>query len=132
MEDDTVWENGEASTNSKVGCNNGGDESFSKHDTDDKTTRGLFFDMPATIRYLDHWATAARPFLRDLAVAMVAEWSRYRIVAGFVMSLSPVPLKTRHVRERCMLNLSRAQTSSRWCGVVVRRGGASLGVIHVT
>ncbi|GFW18468.1 uncharacterized protein TNCV_1184951 [Trichonephila clavipes] len=28
--------------------------------------------------------------------------------------------------------MSRAQTSSRWCGVVVRRGGASSGVVHVT
>ncbi|GFX53252.1 uncharacterized protein TNCV_362461 [Trichonephila clavipes] len=48
------------------------------------------------------------------------------------MSLIPVPLKTRRVEQRCMLNLSRAETSSRWCGVVVRRGGASSGVVHVT
>ncbi|GFT02876.1 hypothetical protein TNCV_1846821 [Trichonephila clavipes] len=26
----------------------------------------------------------------------------------------------------------RAQMSSRWCSVVVRRGGASSGVVHVT
>ncbi|GFS51270.1 uncharacterized protein TNCV_3533372 [Trichonephila clavipes] len=38
------------------------------------------------------------------------------------MRSSPVTLKTRRVGERCMLNLSRAQTSSHWCGVVVRRG----------
>ncbi|GFU78671.1 uncharacterized protein TNCV_2302821 [Trichonephila clavipes] len=37
-------------------------------------------------------------------------------------SSSPVPLKTRRVGERYTLNLSRAQTSSRWRGVVVRRG----------
>ncbi|GFU90571.1 hypothetical protein TNCV_4051531 [Trichonephila clavipes] len=49
-----------------------------------------------------------------------------------VTSSSPVPLKTRCVRERCALNLSRAQTSSHWCGVVVRRGGASSGVVLVT
>ncbi|GFW08640.1 uncharacterized protein TNCV_2776611 [Trichonephila clavipes] len=49
-----------------------------------------------------------------------------------VMSSSPVPLKTLRVGERCKLNLSRAQTSFRWCGVVVRRGGASLGVVRVT
>ncbi|GFV38606.1 uncharacterized protein TNCV_132451 [Trichonephila clavipes] len=49
-----------------------------------------------------------------------------------VTSSSPVPLKTRRVGERCPLNLSRAQTSSRWCGVVVRRGGASSGVVFVT
>ncbi|GFT13792.1 uncharacterized protein TNCV_3832331 [Trichonephila clavipes] len=38
-----------------------------------------------------------------------------------VMRSSPVPLKTRRVAERWMLNLSRAETSSRWSGVVVRR-----------
>ncbi|GFW60540.1 uncharacterized protein TNCV_568881 [Trichonephila clavipes] len=65
-------------------------------------------------------------------VAAVAEWYRHWIVAGFVTSSSPVPLKTRRVGQRCTLNLSRAETSSRWCGVVVRRGGASSGVVHVT
>ncbi|GFU98469.1 uncharacterized protein TNCV_3653001 [Trichonephila clavipes] len=64
--------------------------------------------------------------------AAVAEWYRHRIVAGFVTSSSPVPLKTCRVGQRCTLNLSRAETSSRWCGVVVRRGGASSGVVHVT
>ncbi|GFS52120.1 uncharacterized protein TNCV_1105211 [Trichonephila clavipes] len=64
-------------------------------------------------------------------VAAVAEWYRYRIVSGFVTSSSPVPLKTRRVGQRCTLNLSRAEMSSRWCGVVVRRGGASSGVVHV-
>ncbi|GFW43716.1 uncharacterized protein TNCV_4770651 [Trichonephila clavipes] len=64
--------------------------------------------------------------------AAEAEWSRYRIVAGFVTSSSPVPLKTRRVGQRCMLNLSRAETSSRWCGVVVRRGGTSSVVVPVT
>ncbi|GFW64147.1 transposable element Tc3 transposase [Trichonephila clavipes] len=58
-------------------------------------------------------------------VAAVAEWYRYRIVACLVTSSSPVPLKTLRVGQRCTLNLSRAETSSRWCGVVVRRGGAS-------
>ncbi|GFW48935.1 uncharacterized protein TNCV_3901331 [Trichonephila clavipes] len=65
-------------------------------------------------------------------VAAVAEWYRHRIVAGFVTSSSPVPLKTRRVGQRCTLNQSRAETSSRWCGVVVRREGASSGVVHVT
>ncbi|GFV23458.1 uncharacterized protein TNCV_4781701 [Trichonephila clavipes] len=63
---------------------------------------------------------------------VVAEWSRYRTVAGLVTSLSPVPLKTHHLGERCTLNLSRAQMSSRWFGVVVRRGGASSGTVLVT
>ncbi|GFU62184.1 hypothetical protein TNCV_2474151 [Trichonephila clavipes] len=45
------------------------------------------------------------------------------------MSSIPVPPKTRRVGQRCTLNLSRAETSSRWCGVVVRRGGASSGLI---
>ncbi|GFX93121.1 uncharacterized protein TNCV_4760001 [Trichonephila clavipes] len=65
-------------------------------------------------------------------MAALAEWYGHRIVAGFVTSSSPVPLKTRRVGKRCTLNLSRAETSSRWCGVVVRRGGASLSVVHVT
>ncbi|GFU01160.1 uncharacterized protein TNCV_2976271 [Trichonephila clavipes] len=45
---------------------------------------------------------------------------------------SRVPLKTRRVGQRFTLNLPRAETSSRWCGVVVRRRGASSGVVHVT
>ncbi|GFV70373.1 uncharacterized protein TNCV_4797921 [Trichonephila clavipes] len=60
------------------------------------------------------------------SVAAVAEWYRYRTVACFVTGSSPVPLKTRRVGQRCTLNLSRAETSSRWCGVVVRRGGCQL------
>ncbi|GFS86635.1 hypothetical protein TNCV_857591 [Trichonephila clavipes] len=63
-------------------------------------------------------------------VAVVAEWYSNRIVAGFVASSSPVPSKTRHVGKRCTLNLLRAETSSR--GVVVRRGAASSGVVHIT
>ncbi|GFU40603.1 uncharacterized protein TNCV_3229981 [Trichonephila clavipes] len=43
-----------------------------------------------------------------------------------VRSSSPVLLKARRVRQRCTLNLSRAETSSRWCGVVARRGGFQL------
>ncbi|GFV38098.1 uncharacterized protein TNCV_4204081 [Trichonephila clavipes] len=42
------------------------------------------------------------------------------------MSSNRVPLKTHRVGERCMLNMSRAETSSRWCGVLVRRGGCQL------
>ncbi|GFT24841.1 hypothetical protein TNCV_3021301 [Trichonephila clavipes] len=49
-----------------------------------------------------------------------------------VMSLSPVPQKTRCVGQRCTLNLSRTETSSRRCGVVVRREGTSQGVVHIT
>ncbi|GFX01969.1 uncharacterized protein TNCV_371581 [Trichonephila clavipes] len=64
-------------------------------------------------------------YLRDV-MAAVAEWYRYRIVACLVTSSIPVPLKTRRVGQRCTLNLSRAETSSRWCGVVVRRGGFQL------
>ncbi|GFV03657.1 uncharacterized protein TNCV_1876051 [Trichonephila clavipes] len=68
----------------------------------------------------------------DSLVAAVAEWYRCRTVACLVTSSSPMPLKTRRVRQRCTLNVSRAETSSRWCSVVVRRGGASSGVVHVT
>ncbi|GFW32824.1 uncharacterized protein TNCV_1773931 [Trichonephila clavipes] len=38
-----------------------------------------------------------------------------------VMSSSPVPLKNHRVGELYTLNLSRAETSSHWCGVAVRR-----------
>ncbi|GFV93510.1 uncharacterized protein TNCV_1988241 [Trichonephila clavipes] len=60
--------------------------------------------------------------LYDEEEAAVAKWLRYPSVAGFVTSSSPVPLKTRRVGQQCMLNLSRVETSSRWCGVVGRRG----------
>ncbi|GFX80221.1 hypothetical protein TNCV_2642371 [Trichonephila clavipes] len=43
-----------------------------------------------------------------------------------VMSSSLAPLKTRHVVKRYTLNMSRAQTSSHWRGVVVKRGGVQL------
>ncbi|GFT57030.1 hypothetical protein TNCV_1690951 [Trichonephila clavipes] len=56
----------------------------------------------------------------------------FATAAGWRVISSLVPLKTHRVKERCRLNLSRAQTSSRWCGVVVRRGGASSGVVLVT
>ncbi|GFV14665.1 uncharacterized protein TNCV_2586381 [Trichonephila clavipes] len=69
---------------------------------------------------------AGRPKAVNQDVAAVAEWYRYRTVACFVTGSSPVPLKTRRVGQRCTLNLSRAETSSRWCGVVVRRGGCQL------
>ncbi|GFV79257.1 uncharacterized protein TNCV_71251 [Trichonephila clavipes] len=70
------------------------------------------------------WVRAPR--WAKIFVAAVAEWYRYRIVACLVTSSSPVPLKTRRVGQRCTLNLSRAETSSRWCGVVVRRGRCQL------
>ncbi|GFY05728.1 uncharacterized protein TNCV_4403951 [Trichonephila clavipes] len=56
------------------------------------------------------------------ATAAVAVWYRYQIVT----SSSPVPLNPHRVGQRCTLNLSRAETSSHWCGVVVRRGGCQL------
>ncbi|GFU11850.1 uncharacterized protein TNCV_1163031 [Trichonephila clavipes] len=43
-------------------------------------------------------------------------------VLEHVMSSSQVLLKTHSVGQRCTLNLSRAKTSSRWCGVEDRRG----------
>ncbi|GFV24204.1 uncharacterized protein TNCV_2632081 [Trichonephila clavipes] len=53
-------------------------------------------------------------------VVKVSDHGRY------VMSSSPVPLKTHRVGQRYTLNLSRAETSSRWCAVVVRRGECQL------
>ncbi|GFV41725.1 histone-lysine N-methyltransferase SETMAR [Trichonephila clavipes] len=57
-----------------------------------------------------------RDIMSPEAVAAEAEWYRYRIVACLVTNSNPVPLKTRRVGQRCTLNLSRAETSSRWCG----------------
>ncbi|GFY29195.1 hypothetical protein TNCV_4723231 [Trichonephila clavipes] len=42
------------------------------------------------------------------------------------------PSTTKDPPFREAMHVSRAQTSSRWCGVVVRRGGASSGVVLVT
>ncbi|GFU61154.1 uncharacterized protein TNCV_4084091 [Trichonephila clavipes] len=55
-------------------------------------------------------------------VDTVDECYRYRTVACLVSSSSPVPLMTHLVGQRCTLNLSRAETSSSWCCVAVRRG----------
>ncbi|GFV95760.1 hypothetical protein TNCV_1728101 [Trichonephila clavipes] len=66
---------------------------------------------------LDRGPSPTSPF-----ISTVCEWSRYRIVSELVTSSSPVPLKTSRVWQRCTLNLSRAETSSRWWGVVVGRG----------
>ncbi|GFX79463.1 hypothetical protein TNCV_824521 [Trichonephila clavipes] len=49
-------------------------------------------------------------------LAAVAEWYRYRIMACLLTSSNPLPPKTCRVGQRCTLNLSRAETSSR--GVV--------------
>ncbi|GFV24287.1 transposable element Tcb1 transposase [Trichonephila clavipes] len=81
----------------------------------------------------EEWEKLPQQLLDNVVqMAAVAEWYRYRTVACFVTGSSPVPLNTRRVGQRCTLNLSRDETSSRWCGVVVRRGGASSGVVHVT
>ncbi|GFY22976.1 hypothetical protein TNCV_2182371 [Trichonephila clavipes] len=68
-------------------------------------------------------------FLYDQLTDVFLEVSDYD---RHVMSSSPVPLKTRRVGQRCTVNLSRAQTSSRWCGVVVKRRGASPDIVLVT
>ncbi|GFX70319.1 hypothetical protein TNCV_2955391 [Trichonephila clavipes] len=72
-------------------------------------------------------------FLRAFGDGPVA---RYQVVkvsnhGWHVSSSSPVPQKTRRIGQRCTLNLSRAEMSSRWCGVVVRRGCSSSGVALV-
>ncbi|GFV08628.1 hypothetical protein TNCV_857221, partial [Trichonephila clavipes] len=52
---------------------------------------------------------------------MVAEWSRYWIVGGYVTSSIPVPpLKTRRVGQQCTLNLL-SSNALRWCGSVPSR-----------
>ncbi|GFU91421.1 uncharacterized protein TNCV_2541891 [Trichonephila clavipes] len=83
--------------------------------------------------YGDNYDLSRMCFWSNISdVPTAAEWYRYRIVAGFVTSSSPVPIKTHSVGHRCTLNLSRTEVSSYWCRVVVRRGGSSSGVVHVT
>ncbi|GFV53096.1 uncharacterized protein TNCV_2893281 [Trichonephila clavipes] len=56
----------------------------------------------------------------------------YLLITKGVASSSPVPLKTQRVGERCTLNLSIAQTSSCWSGVVVKRGQLKYRPRHLT
>ncbi|GFX94018.1 uncharacterized protein TNCV_3413801 [Trichonephila clavipes] len=56
----------------------------------------------------------------------------YLLITKGITSSSPVPLNTRRVEERCTLNLSRAQTSSFWSGVVVKRGQLKYHPRHLT
>ncbi|GFT55374.1 uncharacterized protein TNCV_2714261 [Trichonephila clavipes] len=94
---------------------------------------------------LDEWCNIPQDQIDNLILSMPGRCTCSRTKEGrgsrvvkvsdhgrHVMSSSRVPLKTRRVEQRCTLNLSRAQTSSRWCGVVVRRGSASSGVVLVT
>ncbi|GFT62015.1 hypothetical protein TNCV_3811901 [Trichonephila clavipes] len=61
----------------------------------------------------------------------VSHCGRGRLVA-VCYEFDLVQLMIHHVGERCTLNLPRAQTSSGWCGVTVRRGIAKSGVVLVT
>ncbi|GFX83131.1 uncharacterized protein TNCV_4987251 [Trichonephila clavipes] len=56
----------------------------------------------------------------------------YLLITKCDTSSSPVLLKTRHVGERCTLNQSRAQKSSRWSGVVVERDQLKCRPRHLT
>ncbi|GFV56137.1 hypothetical protein TNCV_1489141 [Trichonephila clavipes] len=56
----------------------------------------------------------------------------YLLITKGVKSSNPVLLKNRRVRLRCTLNLSRAQTSSCWSGVVVKRGQLKYRPRHLT
>ncbi|GFW67261.1 hypothetical protein TNCV_2698711 [Trichonephila clavipes] len=56
----------------------------------------------------------------------------YILITKGVTSSSQVPLKTHRVEERCTLNMSRAQTSSYWSGVLVKRGQLKYRPHHLT
>ncbi|GFY07339.1 retrovirus-related Pol polyprotein from transposon opus [Trichonephila clavipes] len=102
----------------------------------------VYADKPQT---LDHLEDNIRRVIADIRPQMlekfIENWtsrldyiraSRGSRMPEIIFEISSRPLKTHYVEERCTLNLSRAQTSSRSCGVVVRRGGASSGVFLVT
>ncbi|GFU76717.1 transposon Tf2-9 polyprotein [Trichonephila clavipes] len=82
--------------------------------TDFLSSAGLVLDVKNTCWYFWDNPTHKYPFCEELDTLSIA--FKYRNVACFVTSSSPVPLKTRRVGQRCTLNLSRAETSSRWCG----------------
>ncbi|GFV78271.1 hypothetical protein TNCV_94311 [Trichonephila clavipes] len=63
-----------------------------------------------------NWGETVQNLTVTCMRATVPQWSKYYINARHVMSSSPVPLKIRRVGQRCTLNLSRAETSSRCCG----------------
>ncbi|GFW62485.1 hypothetical protein TNCV_291591 [Trichonephila clavipes] len=64
---------------------------------------------------------------RNYVASEISVALQLMVADRLVTSSSPVPLKTRRVGQRFTSNLSRAETSSRWCGVVVRRGGTRSG-----
>ncbi|GFV68457.1 uncharacterized protein TNCV_3129131 [Trichonephila clavipes] len=64
---------------------------------------------------LQHQLSFLAPWGCGSPVVKVSDHDRH------VISSSPVPLKTHREGEWCTLNLSRAQSSSRWCGVEVKR-----------
>ncbi|GFV64889.1 hypothetical protein TNCV_197011, partial [Trichonephila clavipes] len=70
-----------------------------------------FLHVPTNNQVVPSPPRAATP---SDTLAAVAEFYRYRILACLIPSSNPVPLKTRRLGQRCMLNLSRAETSSRW------------------
>ncbi|GFW95561.1 RNA-directed DNA polymerase from mobile element jockey [Trichonephila clavipes] len=81
-----------------------------------------------------HSLSSLLNFLRAFGDGPVAGVSGGQGIESWLACLEFEPSatkKTRRVGQRCTLNLSRAEMSSRWCGVVVRRGGASSGVALV-
>ncbi|GFY16672.1 uncharacterized protein TNCV_2787961 [Trichonephila clavipes] len=54
----------------------------------------------------------------------------YLLITKGVTSSSPVPLKTRRERERCVKFVKRAQTSSCWNGVVVKRPAQGIVLVN--
>ncbi|GFY14606.1 hypothetical protein TNCV_4828091 [Trichonephila clavipes] len=90
---------------------------------DEYETKGKFKMLPKELYQLKYEAIS----VPQSSVHRVKKTQRksstcYLLITKGVTSSSPVPLKTRHVGERCTLNLSRARTSSCWSGVVVKRG----------
>ncbi|GFU11903.1 hypothetical protein TNCV_2161621 [Trichonephila clavipes] len=66
----------------------------------------------------------------NIHMAAVAEWYRYRIVAGIATSSSPIPLKTHRVVERGTLNsreLKRPPVGVVWyCQVIYSQFGLAI------
>ncbi|GFW31691.1 hypothetical protein TNCV_4683631 [Trichonephila clavipes] len=72
---------------------------------------------------------------RNMALVKATKWCVFYVLEQWSGVSNPndipVPLKTRRVGQRCTLNLSRAETSSRWSGDVGGFCGGFLGTARI-
>ncbi|GFX45396.1 hypothetical protein TNCV_1026561 [Trichonephila clavipes] len=90
---------------------------------DEHETKGKFSMLPKELPQLKYTAIS----VPQGSIRLVKKTQERKSLTCYLLinkgftSSRPVPLKTRSVGERFTLNMSRAQTSSCWSGVVVKR-----------